>query len=317
MATSNSQLPLEIATVTTKNLLWTLESVRNYLKTTSILWMHALSLPVLNGIVVADWSKSSATAVQKFFRINGFSSALLRIDKRYDRWTHRRGGYLIALREISQVMRQLKSEGMIAMLLEPASPYDDRYSIAGVTLPDEAKMVLEVVGPGFDTSDILRSDLQPHERWEVSLDETNPSDRHMVVPTAKRIHLVTPEQYTESVQRRLAKIGARTINPAFPDVELNAPPLDSARLIKSGTAFLERTRQTVLLKNASAFVPIPLRHITSFTCHVQKLLSGLSAYGIHLGPSSFAASVIPKRGLIFWDFFPARKQEAARLYPPT
>jgi len=42
---------------------------------------------------------------------------------------------------------------------------------------------------------------------------------------------------------------------------------------------------------------------------------GLSGYGIHLGSSSFAASVIPKRGLVFWDFFPARKQESASLYP--
>ncbi len=56
---------------------------------------------------------------------------------------------------------------MLALLLEPISPYGDQYSLAGVTVPDEGKMFIEVVGPGFDASDILRGDLQPSRAMGV------------------------------------------------------------------------------------------------------------------------------------------------------
>ncbi len=118
-----------------------------------------------------------------------------------------------------------------------------------------------------------------------------------------------------SVQRRLAKIGARLKNPAFPDSMLQESFRDSGQLVSDAISFLKASHQTTLLKHAQDYVPIPEQHVESFARHVGKLLSGLSAYGIHLGPSSFAASVIPKRGLIFWDFFPAKKQEIASLYP--
>lgn len=170
-----------------------------------------------------------------------------------------------------------------------------------------------MVGPGFDASDILRGDLQPHERWEVDADLTSRGGERASAP--RRAMLATPDPYVKSVQRRLAKIGARTKNPAFPDVALRDRNADQSSLIKLGTSFLRSTRQTLLLKHMKAYRPISEKHVVSFSQHVQSLLSGLSEYGIHLGPSSFAASIIPKRGLIFWDFFPARKQEVSSLYP--
>ena len=191
------------------------------------------------------------------------------------------------------------------LLLEPASPYADQYSLAGVTVPDEEKFLVEIAGPGFDASDILRGDIPPHERWEASLK----------LSTRRRINLVSDGEYAHSVQRRLAKIGARLKNPAFPDSMLQESFRDSGQLVSDAISFLKASHQTTLLKHAQDYVPIPEQHVESFARHVGKLLSGLSAYGIHLGPSSFAASVIPKRGLIFWDFFPAKKQEIASLYP--
>jgi hypothetical protein len=299
------KLPLEIAAVSTANLLSALELVRGCLKTTSMLWMHALGLPVLSGVVVSDWSRASAKAVHRFSRDGRFSKLLLRIDKRHERWTRRRGGYLLTLAELPATIEELRLEGMVAALLEPASPYADQYSLAGVTVPDEEKLLVEIVGPGFDASDILRGDIPPHERWEASLR----------LSTRRRINLVSEGEYANSVQRRLAKIGARLKNPAFPDSVLQDSFRDSGHLVSDAISFLKSSHQTTLLKHVQAYVPIPEQHVASFARHVGKLLSGLSAYGIHLGPSSFAASVIPKRGLIFWDFFPAKKQEIASLYP--
>lgn len=315
MSKAFSNLPLEISAVSRANLLSALEAVRGCLKTTSMLWMHALGLPVLSGILVSDWSRASASAVRRFSAQGRFSKLLLRIDKRDQRWTRRRGGYLLALAEVPATVKELQREGMIAALLEPASPYVDQYSLAGVTVPDEEKLIIEVVGPGFDASDILRSDVRPHERWEATVAPIAQGLKSTKVMACRRVDLVDQNQYAESLQKRLVKIGTRLKDPAFPDGVVKDDPSSSRQLAAEATHFLQTTRQTTLLKHAARYDPVPEKHVARFTRDVQKLLSGLSAYGIHLGPSSFAASVIPKRGLVFWDFFPARKQEADSLYP--
>jgi hypothetical protein len=280
-----------------------------------MLRMHALGLPVLPGVVVSDWSKDSALAVKRFCRRGQFSKLLLRIDKCNERWTRRRGGYLLTLHDVPPTVKELQREGMIAALLEPATPYTDQYSLAGVTAPVDEKMTVEIVGPGFDASDILRGDLPAHERWQVSFTPMRPSRSARESISCRRVHILTSAQYSESVQMRLTKIGARTKNPSFPDADLKGRIGESTELVAQGEAFLKRTRQLTLLRHAKIYSPIPEKHVALFSRLVAKLLSGLSSYGINLGPSSFAASVIPKRGLIFWDFFPARKQEADYLYP--
>ena len=312
----HSSLPLEIAAVTRKNLLTALDSVRGCLKTTSMLWMRVLGIPVLSGVIVREWSKPSAVAVENFCREGHFSELLLRIDKQNERWARRRGGILVALSKVPATVRELHREGRITILLEPASPYADQYSLAGITVPDKKKMIVEVVGPGFDASDILRGDIQPHERWQLGLRQpgegTTGSD---TTPRNERLFLTTEEKYLGTVQRRLAKIGARAQNPAFPDAILNSDTSDFVQLAKEGAAFLRRARQTVLLRHVDAYTPIPQKHLVSFAGFVEKLLGGLAGYGIHLGATSFAASFLPKKGLVFWDFFPAQKQEAESLYP--
>lgn len=173
---------------------------------------------------------------------------------------------------------------------------------------------MEIVGPGFDASDILRGDIQPHERWEVVLGRATAGAGSPTPMSCRRIDLVSEDQYASGVQKRLAKIGARLKNPAFPDSVLQSSVPGPAQFVQQAIAFLKDSRQTALLKHAESYAPIPEKNVMSFARDVRKLLAGLSAYGIHLGPSSFAASVIPKRGLVFWDFFPARKQEAESLY---
>ena len=225
-------------------------------------------------------------------------------------------GYL-RVPELPVLVRELRREGMIAALLEPDSPYADHYSMTGVTYPEREKMTVEVVGHGFDASDILRGDLPTHERWEIDFATTMSSYRVGEHISCRRVQLATPEQYSESVRMRLAKIGARAKDAAFPGTALKSGATDSAELVEQGVAFLKRTRQSTLLRYADIYSPIPEKHVALFSRLVAKLLSGLSSYGINLGPSSFAASVIPKRGLIFWDFFPSRKQGSDYLYPAS
>ncbi|HEV2697140.1 MAG TPA: hypothetical protein VGU90_04040 [Terriglobales bacterium] len=281
--------------------------VRGYLKTASLLWMRALGVPTLEGIVINDWSDASARAVQRFAKEHGVSQLLLRIDKRHERWTRRRGGYLIPISQAGNTAIALREEGFISLLLEPASPLADEYSMAASTIPDQSKLIVEIVGPGFDASDVLRSDISAHERWEFAID---PATNLTTSEPGRRLSVVNAEDYHVSVEERLAKIGARLENPAFPDEAKS----QKDQLIAAAADFLKASNQTALL-DCKEYEQIPLKYLHAFKANIDQIFLGLNRNGIQLGVSSFAASVIARNRLVFWDFFPAAREEAALLYP--
>jgi hypothetical protein len=304
--------PIDISTISPRNLLPALDSVRGCWKATTMLWMHAMGVPVLSGVIVPDWSEKSARAVRNYSRKHGVSELLLRIDRPRQRWTARRGGYLVPGSGAGEAVKEVTREGMIAMFLEPASPYCNLYALGALALPDDGKMVVEVVGSGFDASDILRSDLEPHERFEVAL-----PPRHRF-PAAKdhqvnRTFLISSAAYRESVARRLAKVGARLENPAFPDKLLNSPLVKREELISKARRYLRESGQDSLLRHETTYTPIPLSYFSRFLRGVRNLLDQLAAYGIHLDATSISSCIIRDRRLIFWDFFPAKRADTAVL----
>lgn len=304
---------IEIESVNRDSLLRTLDAVRGCWKATTMVWMHAMGLPVLPGLIVPRWSRWTSALVRRYCTRARYSEVLLRIDKSGQRWTRRRGGYLLPVRNVSGVVRELSRDGMIAILLEPASPYMDCYSFGGITVPDERKMVVEVVGPGFDASDILRSDVQPHERFEVGLSSKGWGLDSSKPPSCKRVYLIDSSAYQRTVMQRLAKIGARLENSAFPDAALGSLKADRAELAQKARTFLKRTGQTLLLEHAAAYSPIPRKRLAAFVTRVSSLLHRLAAYGIHLGTISVSASFIASQRLVFWDFFPANLRDTAIL----
>jgi len=198
---------------------------------------------------------------------------------------------------------------MIAAMLEPASPYKDLYCLSCVTTPEQGKIVVEVVGPGFDTSDLLRSDLLPHERFEFPIEQRP----HVAIPaemTPQRTYIISEATYRRSVDDRLAKIGARLQNAAFPqEVTTRADELreDARRALR-------RNRATVLLRHAATYDPIPREYLLRFISGVVRILSGLERYSIPLGAVTLSGTFTMRRRLVYWDFFPADLSKAHLLY---
>src|SRR6266567_3693722 len=253
--------PILIASVNTDNLLPALDAVRGCWKATTMLWMHAMGVPVLSGVVVPEWSSQAENAVRNFCRRKRVSKLLLRIDKRGQRWTRRRGGYVLPMSKIRATVNELSREGMITILLEPASPYSNYSALGAVTVPNEGRIVIEAVGPGFDASDILRSDLEPHERFEARLPTLEHGLNALKGRGWKRTYLVDSATYRRSVERRLAKIGARLESPPFPDAVLHSPRADRKELIRKATEFLGGSGQKLLLKHRLSYTPIPESHL--------------------------------------------------------
>jgi hypothetical protein len=243
---------------------------------------------------------------------HGCDEVLLRIDTLNQRWSERRGGYIIPRSKARGIVKELNSDGRIAAFLEPLSPYRDRYSLGAVTDAARETMTVEVVGPGFDASDLLRSDSLPHERFEVFIPEFFRPLREPVL--AKRTHVIGTENYKRTVEERLAKVGARLRNPAYPRSVIDSAEVQRNRLAEEAMQYLRRTGQPALLNCLEAYEPIPKRFLERFVDGVGNIVHGLRRYDIRLGPTSFAGTFTERGRFVFWDFFPADLTKAKELY---
>jgi len=304
MTPLNRSIFIETLRVGRDNLIDSLDVLSGCWKCSSLLWMQSNDFPVLPGLILNRWTSETEATVSRFCRERSFSELLLRIEKPGQRWTRRRGGYTIPLGKVRTLVEELASEGMITILLEPASPYLDIFSLTSTCDLETGKVDVEVVGPGFDASDILRSDTLPHERFELllgnrELKTADPSSLQM-----KRLHLVESEEYKASFRRRLVKIGARLRNPSFPDKVMSAATSapDQQTLVQEATQFLQKSGQTTMLDHKE-YEPIPSRLLNVFLGELLRLLQKVKASTIRWRTLSLASSFLPRERLVIWDFF--------------
>jgi len=181
-----------------------------------------------------------------------------------------------------------------------------------MAVPSESRIVVEVVGPGFDASDILRSDVQPHERIEALVDLGGEDDSPKV-HRYQRTYVVDHAEYGRSVTKRLAKIGARLRNPSHPEVALEAFDAAQDQLRAAAITFLGQTRQTLLLDHRDSYEPILEEKAIRFIRGIASVFGGLKRHGIQMGAAGFSASYLAGGRLVYWDFFPADEADAVAL----
>jgi hypothetical protein len=302
---------LALRGVSERNLRGAAEWLEGYVKFTSMVWIRALRQPILDGLVVKRGSRESDEAVKSFCRSHHCNDVLLRIDMPNQRWSKRRGGYTVPASKAQKVIRELSTEGRIAAFLEPLSPYCDQYCLAAITDEAQERMTVEVVGPGFDASDLLRSDTQPHERFEVFLPVVSGQQPAVF---AQRKFVMGAEDYRRTVLQRLVKIGARLKNPAYPETILELESNQRNELANDAEAFLIRTKQALLLKHPDEYEPIPRGHLERFASGVKSIVHGLERHGIRLGATAFSGTFTPRGRFVFWDFFPADLKKAKALW---
>ncbi len=262
--------------------------------------MQLNGFPVLSGLILSEWAQETETAVSRFCRERNFAELLVRIEKPGQRWIRRRGGYTIPVSRVQDLVDELTNEGMLTLLLEPASPYSDLYGLTSVSDLVTGNVDVEVVGPGFDASDVLRGDIIPHERFEILL-----SGEESRVVHITRTHLVGSDDYRASVQRRLAKIGARLLNPAFPEEELRTKGSysDSERLTQEAMQYLQRSGQTLLLDHLNKYEPISGTFLDAYVAQLMRLFRAITEAYVPWKAMSVAGSFLQGGRLVIWDFF--------------
>jgi hypothetical protein len=160
------------------------------------------------------------------------------------------------------------------------SRYNDYYSANALIWSGTDTVAVEVVGPGFDASDLSRGDSVPHETVEFSIWQT-PSR----YPNRRQI---SPAGYVESVHDRWRKIAS----------ELGSDDDLAGRT--SGE--LTDTGYALLAANESSYTPIPdklLRHLhrSLLRVAVEFPAIGLPGPPLVLSCSFVGATQRP----VYWD----------------
>lgn len=305
---SATQLPIVIAEVTASGLPKTLARLAGYAKSCSLLWLKTLGLPILNGLIIDGWAPQTHAEVTRFARKYSSDSLLLRIDRKNERWTSRRGGYVVDVQTIPALWNELSLEEFIPILLENASPYLNHCAMTAVFSKEDQTLTIESVGTGFDASDILRSDLAAHERWHISMSKQNGS---WMINDLKKSFAISGGEYTKAREKRLAKIGAKILNPSFPDTE--AIQRSDEQLRAKGVDYLRASGETLLL-DATSYRPLPTEVLQQFATSVTYLTNELEHSQTGIGSLSVAAGVIGDGRLVFWDFFPVNRGEIPLLW---
>jgi hypothetical protein len=176
-------------------------------------------------------------------------------------------------------------------MLEPVSPFTDYYSLNVAYWPSEPIQV-EIVGPGFDASDLKRGDESPHESFELDREH----DRYLQ-------HLVISNgRYTASWLRRLEKCGRMLSG-------RRAASLPQEEVRELAREALRANGEALLLEHEAGYPPIPRRLIEAVVHQTKTLPHSLEALDLPGEPLIVSMSFVTvEQRAVYWDMvWPHRK----------
>ena len=141
----------------------------------------------------------------------GSTTALIRHDKRLESPPHPRGGFLVGEDMLQETVQFFFDLDRIVAVYEPADPLLNLYNMS-VLFESDREATVEVVGPGFDASDLQRGDLSPHEAFSVRISPGG------TVSDLKLVSRVDQAAYQESVAQRKDKIRKKLESAPSPDL---------------------------------------------------------------------------------------------------
>jgi hypothetical protein len=174
-----------------------------FAKIQGMILCRVLGLPALRGAVL-DPANTDGLA-EAFRAVTALSPDryLLRHDKNPESGHYPQGGYIVSNEELAGEIEWYRAHERMLILFEPAHPLDNGYS-AGVTIAADGVATLELVGPGFDASDLNRGYITPQEVYQFLLD----GESH----TRKISHTVTNGMaYRQAKRLRLRKLALKFV----------------------------------------------------------------------------------------------------------
>jgi len=273
-----------------------MDDLGGYNKILSILFLKKINYPVLSGIIVTKWSDISKSTIDTFCKLHGFTSLLLRHDKNPEKPPYPRGGYLVELEKIEEETKKYLADNRLVFWLEPANYLHNVYSIN--CLFDREVITLEVVGPGFDASDLQRGDQTPHEVINMDI-----ATGRVV---RRQLNAKDTELYKKSVSLRYLKIAANLER--HKKIELLKNSNDTMIIYQTKKYLLEHSFD-LLTRNEKKYVPMPNEKLINLYSYLKNIVPCLSNVTKVNFPFVVSCGYIHSiHRLVFWDItWPARK----------
>ncbi len=239
---------------------------------------------------------------RRFLRNTCSTAALLRHDRLHEAPPYPLGGFLVGPEALLEAVDFFFALDRIVAVYERADPLLNMHNM-NLLFQSNVELWVEVVGPGFDASDLQRGDLSPHEIFSVSL------SAEAVISNITLVRRVDQKSYEESVRSRKDKV-LRKLN--------SCPTNDLARKIREELG-IPNDLDTHLKQIGSPlcefqrYVPLPEAVLRDT---VEKIIkSGVIARYSELSgakfPLNFSTSLVNKGSRqVFWDIVsPALKFE--------
>src|SRR5205823_8091898 len=131
------QEPILIGNIGYREIRGITHRLTGYVKSCSILWLHTFGIPVLDGMIIDAWHSITPECINAFTKQIRSDLLLLRIDYKNQRWTDRRGGFLVETNEVADLWKDLSKDKFIPILLEPASPYSNQCALTALLLESD------------------------------------------------------------------------------------------------------------------------------------------------------------------------------------
>lgn len=275
--------------------------LKGYWKFLSILYLKKVGLPVLNGIILTKLSDEGFEALLTYCEKNKWNSILLRHDKNPEKPPYPMGGYLVPLADIKTELPKYFKAGRIVFLMEPVSPFDNSYNVNSL-FENDGSLLLEIVGPGFDASDLQRGQMSPHERIEIQKEFVNitSTPSSLKEDFVKRTFIIDQNAYQRTVKQRYLKIAKRLQE--LGKISLGAHEIDDDERIILAKSYLNDNGHQMLILNEKIYKPIPidnLYQVYSYIQNLQEKLKGFPSFGLSFVVS--ASFVQQGKNLVFWD----------------
>jgi predicted house-cleaning noncanonical NTP pyrophosphatase (MazG superfamily) len=264
----------------------------------SHIWLKAFGFPVPASVIVRDLTPTSQKGIHHFCARGRHKNLLLRHDRDPEIQNPPRCGYLFSVRNLARELIPFIAQKRTLMLQEPLSPYNDLYSCNASVRRNSTHATLEIVGPGFDASDLNRGDVTPHEVWDIVCDPGSDSD----LPAAKQTSLVDQATYERSVRKRLNKIGRRVTGEFAVGLKKAADEKPEEFLIESALKYLRTHAGSLLLKHSKRYSPIQTSHLLLFAKALRELFNHQESGVLQWREEIIVSmSIVPPERLVIWQ----------------
>lgn len=268
-----------------------------YAKVVSLATLIGRGLPVLDGFVTRVMNEKVYRFLRHWMHERSMEQLTLLFDS-----PHRTDKVPMAMNLPVEELHSIDSllhDSFAAILMEENDLLQQRYSVLTAFFEDH--LTFEVVGPGFEASDLTRGHVSPHEQIIVKKKDLF-DDRYCDLAPADIMQrvVVSCDAYVHSVELRYSKLYhlmRNSLDEVITPGSLSVPL--STRQRRQVEALLEQ-HHSPLLAHKDAYQPIGFEKLREIYGYISELDM---FYPEEVRGKVISASFSKKHGLVFWGIF--------------